>query len=826
MHARLVSLAFALAVASICSVTKATEDLLFDGISLTPLSRVVPGGTLLLQCSVSNNGESVAEATILVGIKEFPKQQSARRVVAKGNQQDQFDLMIHLPEMAKDHKTLHLTATMVVHEGDREVLLERNGAPLRHSMTIEVGSGRTLALAMQTDAQKLPAWYWPQQVPQTDYELAIAARLASGRNRLSAAFGEQPIPLSDSAWLGVDLFVISDSKLLEDAAVVESIRRYVINGGRLWVMLDLVPCELIRPLLDPHQLCEEVGRVELNDFIVEPLGQMTQISEQDRRVVSEIDIPMVRVVQQGGQIRFRVDGWPAAVEMNIGYGQIVLTTLGSRAWMEPRSNKPSQDPLLASTYQPRAWAKFFAVSINEARTTPPLKERVEYPLKRIGNPVVPRRWVGIALLGFFSLLTGIGLCLAYWDRLSLIGLVTPVTALLVGVSVLGATSWIRRDIAESVSRFQIIEISGDGHTASIREQAAVYLASSTTMQLSSNQDTSVHISDAITTGVQRLLQEDFQEWKLSNDSWPPGTWRYETEYTQSVKQQVAIGTLSPSGLHLQLPENLKSGFEDSVLSFSTGDPMLCEASDGGFNVKNDITIKGDRWIAGTILSDEQQRRLEIYRAFFNDDSPLQRPVRRLYGWTPPWKGASWDRELTQVGAALLALPVVLQRPPIGSEVLIPHGLIKLQRNLSSSAITSAFDDRTGKWRSNVSAGTVAEMQLVLPPEVLPIEANEIDLELDISAPQREVTIFAATRGGTVELAKLDSPSIPWSATVSDPAILDAVRDGTLNLTIKVSDSRSLDSRGLASNMVRWQIDHCHASIRGTTLPKSSLSPKQ
>jgi hypothetical protein len=75
----------------------------------------------------------------------------------------------------------------------------------------------------------------------------------------------------------------------------------------------------------------------------------------------------------------------------------------------------------------------------------------------------------------------------------------------------------------------------------------------------------------------------------------------------------------------------------------------------------------------------------------------------------------------------------------------------------------------------------------------------------------------------VNLVKLDSPSIPWRATITDPVVLEAAKGGVLNVLIDVSESRNLDSQGIASNIVHWQIAHFHASLRGTVLAKSSLS---
>lgn len=805
------------------TVGLALGDLRFDGISLKPLSRVAPGGVLVLQARVTNLGDSLAEGTIVVSVEDFPKLQSARRVVLEPGQHTQLDLFVSMPENFQGLKSIHITATMMIRSGERQVILERNGKPVQHALTLDVGSGRSFAMALPSEPLKKPDWYWPQALPPTDYEFAIAARIESGNDRTAASFDDRSVPLNQADWAGLDLFVISDPNVLVDGAFVESLRRYVASGGRLWIMLDLVPCKLVRPLLGVNQQCEEIDRVELNDFVVNPIGTIVQHAEQERRVVSETDLLMVRVLQEGGRVRFDVEGWPAAIEMNVGYGQILLTTLDSRAWIEPSTKKSAKGESFQSSYQPRVWAKYFSVDANESRSLLPLTERVDYPLSQIGNPVVPRKWVAVALIGFFVALTVLGLWFAYLGRLTAIGWLVPIATILLSIGLVSAANWVRRDISESVSRFQTVELSDDGNFAHIREQAAVYLGTSVSMQLESSQDGTARSDETVTSGVPRFVQEDFQKWSLANDAWPPGVWRHDAEAILPTLQIVAHGVLSNTGLHLRLPADVSWDLENPILSFATGDPMLCDPSDGGFWVNNTIHVEGDRWISGSLLSDEQQRRLELYRAFFQPNNKIHRPTRRLFGWTPPWNYSHWNRDLKQLGSALVSMPIELERPMVGAEVFVPHGLIRLQRDLSNVSLTASYDDRTGVWRKENSAGADLGLQFVLPEEIVPFAAKAIVLELDIRAPQRDVSVAIRTKSGFIERVKLESPSIPWSETITDVDLLESARDGILDVQMKISESRIQQSQGMMASVIPWHIDHFHVNMRGSVSAKSSLS---
>ncbi len=801
----------------------AAEGLNLSGLALTPNSRVVPGQVMILMARMENYAGERAAGTVVVSIEELPSLQSARYVMVEPGQSEQFELFIPLPQELAQFERLNLVATVYVRDGDREVILQRDGAPVVNTLRLPVTQGRVYGMAMEPEAPQYPNWYWPTNPPHRSYELATAARVDAGGTRISATFEMQSLPLNQVQWNGLDLFVIADPAPLRDPAAVQSMCEFIARGGKLWVMLDKVPTALVRPLLGISQMCEEVERVELNDFTIEIESYITQLSEKDRSISSDRDVPMTRIVQSGGRVTHHVDGWPVALSMDIGYGQLLLTTLDSFVWIQPRNEQRSADPYVQSNYQTQTWGTNFAVSTNEPRVDLPLSKIVEYPLRLIGNPVVPKRWVAIGLMGFCGVLAVLGSWLAYSGRLPVIGVVAPGVAVVASLALLLAASWVRRDIPESVSRLQVVDIGDNGSFALVREQSSVYLSQAANMKLESSVDGVMHSSEAVTSGVRLLVNEDFQKWHVANENWPPGAWRYEAEFVVPTQQLIATGRLSEQGLELNLPSGLPSELEDPVLSYVTGDPLLCEASEGGLRVNDQVTLDGVNWISGSLISDEQQRRLEIYQQFFEPNKFLHRPAARLYGWTAPWSAATWNRELKQQGSALVALPVALERPAIGQQIFVPHGLIQLRRLTSQANLTSTFDDYTGKWRDEVGMASQVDMEFVLPTEVVPLTVQAIEFELDITAPQRTVTVSFATASGPVEIVKLDGPSIPWKQTITHPDILQAFQDGRLPVSLNISDLNSAQGAMGATSIVTWHIDHMHAAVRGQMLPLSSLS---
>lgn len=797
----------------------AEEGLDLRGVALTPNSRLVAGQTLVLVAKLENPGKQRAEGRVIVTAAELPNLRCVRNVVVEAGKSEQFELTIPVPHDPSQIEQLSLTATVYVREGSREVILERNGAPVVSTLQLFRNEGRIFGMALEPEVPPQPEWYWPRSPTSLSYEFAIAARVDADSTKIAASYETQSLPLSQVHWNSFDIFVIADPAPLKDPAAVQALQEFLERGGRVLIMLDKVHTSLVRPLLGLGQSCEEVDRIELNDLTIEVEADANKLSKENRSISSDVGITMARILQTGGRVTHHAEGWPIAMSMDIGYGQLCLTTLDSSVWIRPREKQKSNLPYQQCNYETRLWAENFAISSFVPRSDLPLTKPTDYPLKLVGNPVVPKSWVAAALLGFCGLLTCTGVFFAYVGRMTLLGVVAPCIAILASIALMISANWVRRDIPESVSRLQLVDIGGNGKFASIREQASVYLATAADMQCDSKFDGIMRTAN----GAGSLVIKDFQDWHVADSNWPPGAWRYDMEYVIPTEELIVKGRLSSDGLELILPDALPSSLQDPILSYVTGDPLLCEVIEAGLRANTQHTVDQDRWITGAIISDEQQRRSEIYRQFFEPNKLLRRPGSRLYGWTNTWPGSNWSRKLKEQGSALVSLPVVLVRPTNGEEVFVPHGLVQVQRRFSTSNLTSAFDDVTGKWRDEVAMASDVDVDFVLPEVLVPIELKSIEFAIDITAPQRTVTVNAITDSGSVQIIKLDSPSIPWKQTITDPAILKAFQLGRLPVSISVSKLSSEGGGFGTTSNVTWNIKYFHVGVRGQILPKLNLS---
>ena len=806
------------AVLSLCLLASdaSAQGLKLEGVNRLAHSRIIPGAVLPIQATVSNPTENRGEGIVVAIVDGIPDRQSARRLALRPGQSREVDLFLNIPQSVANKESIDIVTRLYEDAGGTEVI-QGAGQRAEYKFTLTVEKEANFAaFLMDEEELAVPSWYWPQSHPLMSYEWAIATRIDSGTPRRVANMGSSPLPIHQLDWSVLKSAVVADESKLQDLAFVDSLRSFVEAGGKLWVMLDRVSPTAIRPLLGTNQLCEDVDAVELQEFTVSVIGDSTQIAESDRVVSSEEPLRMRRVLQSGGTVTHEVDGWPAAIWMSVGYGEILLTTLDPAAWVEPRdlSNDPGGNSMGVSAYASRIWASRLALEVNVPTRNLPLVAETSYPLELMGSRVVPKGWIATGLSVFCLLLLVLGVWRWRAGDLRTIGIAIPTLAIVFSGGMVLATSFTRLDQPESVTRLQLIQVAEDGASAVVREQAAVYLKAGRQMDLSGSVDGAVQIDEGLQSGVQRRTQNGFQTWQLNNVSWPPGFWRYSSQFRVPTDDLKVKAILDSDGLRLELPE-LPSPLEDPVLSYTLGGRMLVGGSGPTRSVDPSLTAKDGRWIAGTLISTEQQRRLEIYKQFFAPGDRKQYLDQVLYGWTDVWpETPGWSQELEKSGSALVALPVELQRPDPMELIDVPHGLVRLQNDESRLGSSLAFDGQTGEWVRELTSAATANLQLVLPKELVPFEAEYLDLMLNMEAPQRDVQLRIETEQGVVFTQDFNEPSIPWSSRVSDPRVLEAAKDGSLNLILEVSERKDLKQGESSSRSVPWQVNNLEASYRG------------
>src|SRR5207302_5261212 len=118
---------------------------------------------------------------------------------------------------------------------------------------------------------------------------------------------------------GVDYFVLAARRLADDPPGELALRRWVQQGGTLWVMLDLTDPETIARLLGDALPVEIVDRTSLMRLQIQSFGLGPD--EQSPPVELEQPVDVVRVVlAPEDQLLHTINGWPASFSRQFGRG--------------------------------------------------------------------------------------------------------------------------------------------------------------------------------------------------------------------------------------------------------------------------------------------------------------------------------------------------------------------------------------------------------------------------------------------------------------------------------------------------------------------------
>lgn len=813
-----------------CAWAAEKSGLRIETVNFAPYSRVRPGRVLVIRALVANDGESPAEGQLVSRIEQLADEEGARKIKLAPREVKYFDIYLQVPRSAQPGNYLVITTTLTVMEGGRQVMLDSNDSSMFQTLRLQV-EPETVVTAALLDAPppEYPNWDWKKPGVYDAYEMIVAARLDAEMSRRCVVLDSEMVPCQLVDWDNIDCLVIADDTRLGDAATVEAIKMWLHAGGRLWIMLDRVRCESIRGFLDHGQLCEEVDTVELNEFTVRT-DSLFSMSEGDRKVVLTEPVKFKRVLQQGALVANSVDDWPLTMWMSVGHGEVLLTTLAARAWLQPRNLPNSKKgPTYDGAYRLAQWSGNLASRFHDPRPVLPLENNaVEYPLKHIGNPVLAKPIVMSALAAFCFLLVVVGLWRYSSGTLNQIGWLAPLLAMAGAVPLLLAAAWVRKDIPDSLSRLQFVEATYNGENMLVREQSAVYLRSPVSTHIAPQSDAKPNlVSDIASSGMRRWNWDDYQKWQLSNSAWPAGLWRFDQTYSLPSQSMMALGTLGSEGVSLELPSGLASLLEDSVLSFVPNDPVACGSqSSGPLKVGDSESIVGDKWIGGTLMSDEQVRRIAVYQQVFKERDRRRNwdyPV--LYGWTQIWPGGpDWRHEFSERGSALVAIPVKLSPVPAGESVLIPHSLIYISKPRTKAGSSPAFTESTGVWNESLTVPSNVFLRFHLPAAVVPLQVNSIEVQLQLRAPQLLATLNHMQADSATEIGRWTSPSGTYKQTVTLPAVLADAEDGFVDLRLDISQIEKTEMGNYEfTNTTTWQVDYLRLNVKGVAKQRINVN---
>jgi len=625
------------------------------------------------------------------------------------------------------------------------------------------------------------------------YLLARTFRQAAGLSDHVFIVQDVLLPPTADAFDGTDHLVLAGNRLAVDPVGRAELRRWLQHGGKLWVMLDRVDPAVVAPILGDDFDLHVVDRVGLttvtvrrqkDDSVAAPARGFEQPVEQVRVVPGVED-----------QVLHTVDGWPVSFVRQVGRGKVVFTTLGPTGWHQPQSaaSLKGPNPKLPEPKRPAAAASDLPVPLAHleevagelhSRTPPhPFTAEDLRPLlnEEIGYSIIGRGTVGFVLGAFLLALLALGLGLRRAARPELVGWLGPVAALAAaGVFlVLGESS--RRAVPPTVGVAEIVEaVPGSGESAS-HGLFAMYQPSSGLASLGTQHGSALDLdTEGLEGQTLRRIQTDVDAWHWENLSLPAGVRAGPFRSTARTGRLTAVARFGPNGVEGRLSAESFGGLSDVLLSTPAREPIAARLDpDGRFAAGLDDALSPGQFLAGTVLTDRQQRRQAVYRQLLSGRPPeLLEGRDLLMAWAEPgeipFKGEDGART---VGTALLIIPMEFEHPPAGTRVTIPRAFVPFKRVTDGKFVQPTLE-----------SGFPTEMRLrfQLPASVLPLEVESATLYARVRTPGRRFTVSGIADGQTVPLVAIDSPAEPIRLEIADARLLRPDDRGGLHLNVAVT----------------------------------------
>lgn len=647
-----------------------------------------------------------------------------------------------------------------------------------------------------------------------------AARLATP---LAPEVRGRSLPLVPEAFEGIDHLVIASNRVAQDPVGLRAARQWLMRGGTVWVFLDHVELDSVAPLLGGVVDFHVIDRVSLATFRVAPRPEQ-RFSEPEQNHDRPVGFARV-LLPSGEESRYVIDGWPIWFMRNVGRGRVVFLTLGPRGWTRlPEAKEKPLFPDFPTVPQPRAHLEQLSSLLHVASENDPfrpdaLEAAFRQPLAdEIGYSVLDRKTVAVVFGGFLGGALVLLVLLRQVRRREWLGWLSPAVALAAAAVfvVLGEQS--RRSVAPTVAAGQVVEVAPGVEEASVRGVIASFRPESGPAEWGAEQGGLVEIDHGGTEGQTRgFLTSDLGQWKWDGLSLPAGLRQGSFRYTVPTDEPVrAVVTYGPDGLEGKLYAGPFRNVSDAIL-LTLGDlppipgqgyglrPLAVSLKeDGSFRVTSKDALPPDRYLSGTLVTDRQIRRQQLYSQF------LKKPPAHLFGrtfllaWADPidahFRIQSGAR---QAGEALLIIPLEYRAPAAEARVTVPGPLV-VYRRFRDGSPTRTTTDGMGELEQH--------LRFQLPAAALPLRVERARLTARVEAAA-QVIVKAKDGGAFTEVYHAEGPDA-ITVEIDKPGLLSLDPEGGLHLSVGITDLlRGQKQKGVVERP--WKIHYLELEVIGT-----------
>ena len=784
------------------------------------IHQYLPGNWAMISVGAVNFAEEPTEVLSAMFFEGHPNVQYGRTLWIPARARRNSWYPIRLPENIPAEKK---RATL------KSLLMERSAG--KEGLMIESPSGRVFHDGMLAVIHERPttAVIADEEDDDEPRDAVAALRQSGGLDIRAPNLRGRPMPPGPETLEALDLLVLSSDRIDVEAAGLKAMRRWLHNGGRMWIMLDQVQPATVSKVLGDAFRCHVVDRVELTEIQVEEVRNGEKIAVGQRREFED-PVEMVRVVGPTVKPTHLVNGWPASFWQPAGSGLVLFTTLGPRGWYRQRlSTDPRpKDPLKRSTFvateplrELGAGSRFGLLRQRAAPTLEP-EEFHQLVTEQIGYRIVDRRTVIFVLGGFCLVLLVSGLLLVQVGKLEYLGWIGPTLAVVATVALVSVGRASKTAVPDTVAAAQLVEVTPGLDDVRVSGMMAIYNQGKSTARLGVRSGGVFYLDMAGMGGaMRRMLWTDMDRWHWEHLTLPSGVRTAPFTYATEMDQPVAArATFGPEGITGRLSAGEFGDVRDAVIATHAKRGLAVRLGhQGSFAAGPGDVLAAGQFIGGAVLSDQQSRQQQVYRQLLQGGIFNKYPPRpTLLAWASPLDTRfTFAAGAQRTGEALIAVPLVFDRPAPDTEVVIPAPLLPYRTVPIADQVAGsmAYDYLEGKWLGPLAAGAKTMLRFECPAEILPLRVQRAKLSVAINAPSRELEIAGLLGDRIVTLASHQSPVGVMQFDIRRTDVLQPDSGGGILLGVNVGD---LEGEGMDSTIkAGWKIDEVRLEITGRTL---------
>lgn len=633
-------------------------------------------------------------------------------------------------------------------------------------------------------------------VPDDDQDaiaLVSAVRDAAGLKPTTFVLQTRHLPAFASGYEAIDSVFLGGPELNVDPIRREALIGYLERGGRLWIMLDSADQAWPRELLGDRWNIGVVDTVEVTKFTIEGPSGATQ-QELDKGV------RLVRVIAPGFEVTHSVEGSPAALRRSIGRGELIVTTLASRGWLDSDGAPTSALGDLQAFVAPGDDAR--PISVADTRLFD------EHIGREIGHRIIGRVAVAVALSFAVIAVAGAGMIAARYRRLEYVAPASVLCALASGAVLIGLGRASQARTASTGATDQLVLYTDLPHRAEVLSRSNVYVS-----------PTDASVESTVRTTAGGTIVPD----RTGSGTLEQFTWRDPESFELTgldLRPGAVLGLTShvfanPPGDARALIGVDESGIRGAIeLGSGTWKDQPLLVTDSGvenlFVDENGIILPSPERVLGSaaIKSEEQIVRQRATRELLRRIWLSRKPM--VLVWSDLIK-TGVELPVPERGSSLRAIPVTYQPPEVGSEVAIPSVLMSrepVRGEIAGRKSGAVYDPLKREWLDDLHQPMLVVMRFRSPEEFGRMDVRSASLAFDLRAPGCRFDVLVVRDG---QLRVVGGGSNPVGPTIVEVAGDDAPE---MQSDRHILVGLEIHANEAAPDGPGWSLQRLDLSVRG------------